>query len=191
MLSNYQTLVFLATIISPPLSLPLTPLPLPSTPPPPIVPQEFKTIEEPDAPVNSSPLHVLVVDDVASNRRLLKRLVTNHGHNAEEAIDGQDAVEKVADAMHNGDPFDTILMDYEMPRMCGPEAAKFIREALHSDAFIVGVTGNVLAEDIEHFTSCGANAVLPKPIQMYRLEQLWMENDIWARAIDANIKGKA
>ena len=155
------------------------------------LPQELKPIRELGSPVNGNPLHVLVVDDVTSNRRLLKRLVTNHGHSAEEAIDGQDAVNKVADAIHDGYPFDTILMDYEMPRMSGPEAAKFIREALHSDTFIVGVTGNVLAEDIEHFTSCGANAVLPKPIQMYRLEQLWMENDIWARAIDANIKGKA
>ena len=158
----------------------------PCIPPPSLIQQELSLIEaSPHGNKTSSPLHVLVVDDVASNRKLLKRLVANHGHTVDEAIDGQEAVEKVAAAMHNGCPFDTILMDYEMPRLCGPEAAKLIREVLHCDAFIIGVTGNVLAEDMDYFALCGANAVLPKPIQMYRLEEIWVENDIWVRPTDA------
>jgi len=35
------------------------------------------------------------------------------------------------------------------------------------DLFVVGVTGNVLPDDVDHFLSCGADAaVLPKPIQV-------------------------
>lgn len=51
------------------------------------------------------------------------------------------------------------LMDYEMPVMNGPTAAKEIRD-LGSDVFIVGVTGNMLNEDVEFFMANGANVVL-------------------------------
>lgn len=138
-------------------------------------------VEEHKTQANSISLRVLVVDDVTSNRKLLKRLVAKHGHIVDEAVDGQEAVEKIADAMCRGLPYHTILMDYQMPRLCGPEAAKLIRQDLKSDAFIVGITGNVLAEDMNYFSVCGANAVLPKPIQMLRLEELWMENGVLVR----------
>jgi len=159
--------------------------PSPVVPPPPSFSRP-PLIEVHKMHLNSSPLRVLVVDDVASNRKLLKRLVANQGHIVEEAVDGQEAVEKVADAISRNLPYDSILMDYEMPRLCGPEAAKLIREVLKSDAFIVGVTGNVLAEDMNYFSVCGANAVLPKPIQMLRLEELWMENHVWIRPSSEN-----
>ena len=44
-----------------------------------------------------------------------------------------------------------------------------------SDVFIVGITGNMLKEDVDYFRHCGANAVLPKPFQLSALEQLWVE----------------
>ena len=43
------------------------------------------------------------------------------------------------------------------------------------DSFIVGVTGNILQEDVETFKASGANAVLPKPFDIADLEMLWVE----------------
>eukprot|EP00548_Thalassiothrix_antarctica_P011934 CAMPEP_0194162246 /NCGR_PEP_ID=MMETSP0152-20130528/79394_1 /TAXON_ID=1049557 /ORGANISM="Thalassiothrix antarctica, Strain L6-D1" /LENGTH=306 /DNA_ID=CAMNT_0038872133 /DNA_START=715 /DNA_END=1635 /DNA_ORIENTATION=- len=117
-------------------------------------------------------LKLLVVDDSKMNRKLLMRLLQNHGHACIEASDGQDAIEKVTEAEKNYAPFDTILMDSEMPIMNGPDAAAKIRE-MGNLTFIVGLTGNVLPEDIKHFKSCGANAVLPKPFVFTDLEDLW------------------
>jgi CheY-like chemotaxis protein len=127
--------------------------------------------------VDSSPLRVLVVDDVATNRKLLKRLVANQGHVVDDAKDGREAVDKVKDALRERWQYDTILMDYEMPVLKGPDAAKEIR-ALGVDSFIIGITGNVLAEDVSHFLSCGANFVLPKPVDMNKLEELWAEHGV-------------
>ena len=126
---------------------------------------------------DSGSLRVLVVDDVATNRKLLRRLVSKHGHFVDDADNGQVAVSKVEEALKENDPYDTILMDYEMPVLRGPEAAKLIRE-MGCSSFIVGITGNVLAEDVRYFTSCGANAVLPKPVQMEKLEELWVEHGV-------------
>jgi len=120
------------------------------------------------------PLRVLVVEDVAMNRKMLVRLLQKRGHAVFEAVDGQDAIDKVKQATADGSPFDTILMDYEMPVMNGPASSKGIRE-LGCDSFIVGVTGNVLEDDVTFFKSCGANAVLAKPLDFTELENLWIE----------------
>lgn len=64
-----------------------------------------------------------------------------------------------------------------MPVMSGPSAAQEIRR-LGYDAFIVGLTGNMLEEDVEFFRASGANAVLAKPLKMSELEDVWMEYGI-------------
>jgi CheY-like chemotaxis protein len=121
------------------------------------------------SPVVAPPLRMLVVDDVSTNRKLLARLCTKHVHSVTQAADGQEALDQVALAMERGGTlFDTILMDYEMPVMNGPTATREIR-ALGCDAFIVGITGNLFAEDVNFFKSCGANAVLPKPFDFEEL----------------------
>ena len=65
-------------------------------------------------------------------------------------------------------------MDFEMPEMNGPTASRHIRE-LGCDSFIVGITGNVLPEDIAHFKENGANLVFPKPVRLPDLEAAWLE----------------
>ena len=62
--------------------------------------------------------------------------------------------------------------------MNGPDAAKEIRDRGWKELFIVGVTGNLLPEDVQYFQSCGANAVLPKPVKMDELNYLWIENGV-------------
>ena len=68
-----------------------------------------------------------------------------------------------------------------MPTMNGPTACQHIRR-MGCDAFIVGITGNVLSEDVNYFKSCGANEVLPKPFNITDLEELWVEYGVGARA---------
>ena len=117
---------------------------------------------------------ILVVDDVISNTKLLVRLLERHGHTCGVARNGQDAIDTYVASDDKGAPFDTILMDYEMPRLNGPEAIRQIRD-FGSDSFIVGVSGNVLPEDQAFFRDSGANAVLPKPVQFPDLEFLLSE----------------
>lgn len=126
-------------------------------------------------------LRILVVDDALTNRKLLMRLLKNRGHECDEAKDGQEAVDKVTESLQSeASCYDTILMDYEMPVMDGPTSCMEIR-ALGCDSYIVGITGNVLPEDVAHFRRCGANCVLPKPIQMEALEGMWNEFGVTGR----------
>ena len=127
-------------------------------------------------------LRILIVDDVLSNRKLLGRLLKHHGHDCDQAEHGEKALQMIAEAAGKDEPYDTILLDYEMPVMNGPSAAKEIR-ARGFDTFIVGITGNMLPDDVVHFRSCGANAVLPKPFKMSELNDLWAEygrTDCWS-----------
>ena len=50
-----------------------------------------------------------------------------------------------------------------MPVMDGPTAAKALRD-LGFNIPIIGVTGNVLPDDIEYFIGMGANIVVGKPV---------------------------
>jgi len=112
---------------------------------------------------------ILVVDDALMNRKILIRLLERQGHTCHPATNGLEAVE-----MYKAGPtlFDTILMDYEMPIMDGPTATQQLRD-LGCQAHIIGVTGNVLADDVAYFKSHGADHVLPKPVDLSRLRDCW------------------
>ena len=126
---------------------------------------------------SSSSLRVLIVDDASSNRKLLRRLLENRGHECSECEDGHLAIQEVEDAMLRQEPYDVILLDYEMRVLNGPEAAEGIRK-LGCDAFMVGITGNILSDDVDYFRSKGVMAVLPKPFKMQDLEELLIEFNV-------------
>jgi len=53
--------------------------------------------------------------------------------------------------------------------MKGPQAVEVLRKMGLKQVIIIGVTGNVLQEDVEHFMQSGADAVLSKPLSMDKL----------------------
>ena len=130
-------------------------------------------------PVHKKLHKCLVVDDSLPNRKMLVRLLERAGHTCLSAGNGQEAVE-IMDADHtatiqdkNHEPIDSILMDYEMPVLNGPDATKVLRSKGYRKVKIIGVTGNVLVDDVATFTSAGANRVLPKPITLALIEECW------------------
>jgi CheY-like chemotaxis protein len=142
---------------------------LPAPPPPP--PTAITTslhLQQPPRQRNERSLNILVVDDSVTNRKLLSRVLTNHGHYCDQASNGLEACE-----MAISYDYDCILMDYVMPVMDGPAAVSKIRNELRRVVLIVGITGNMLPEDVQHFTSCGANCVLPKPVKFDDLYNVW------------------
>ena len=121
-----------------------------------------------------------MADDSLPNRKMLGRLLRSCKYEVTEAVDGQDAVNKVkaaidAIATHPPDQqqekaptsraaaavaapadavkratFDLITMDFEMPVMNGPDATRMIHE-LGFNGPVVGVSGNVLPDDLGIF----------------------------------------
>lgn len=121
---------------------------------------------------------ILIVDDVGTNCKMISRLLERSGHSCTVAMNGQQALDAYvadvaagkADVSHN--TFDTILMDSEMPIMDGHEATSKLRR-MGCKILIVGVSGNVLNEDVESFKSSGVDEVLPKPFRLDKLEEIW------------------
>lgn len=129
----------------------------------------------------SASMRILVVEDSYSSRKMMIRLFEREGHTCVPAENGQEAVRVVMENLQQAvgsetsdrhRPFDTILMDFEMPILNGPDATRQIR-ALGFTGNIIGVTGNVLSEDVEHFKESGANEVLAKPISLDLVKKHW------------------
>jgi CheY-like chemotaxis protein len=117
------------------------------------------------------PKTLLVVDDSSFNRKMVVRLLEAQDHVCEQAEDGEVAVWKYLEMVERGEPPDAILMDFEMPVMNGPSATARLRE-LGCACLIVGVTGNVLSQDVAYFKEMGADAVLPKPLVLEDFDDL-------------------
>jgi CheY-like chemotaxis protein len=49
--------------------------------------------------------------------------------------------------------------------MEGPDATSLLRKAGYS-GIVIGLTGNVLQDDVDHFLRSGADAVLSKPLNI-------------------------
>eukprot|EP00934_Nitzschia_sp_Nitz4_P001676 Nitzschia sp. Nitz4//scaffold91_size79674//2396//5074//NITZ4_005353-RA/size79674-processed-gene-0.86-mRNA-1//1//CDS//3329560058//1676//frame0 len=134
----------------------------------------------------NGPHHILVVDDVLTNTKMLVRVLQRAGHTCVVSMNGQEAVDaflenqKALEAGETESMIDTVLMDFEMPVMNGPDATKKLRE-LGCKARIFGVTGNVLAEDVAFFKSSGADSVLFKPISLSVVEGAWDSLDVSKR----------
>jgi len=81
------------------------------------------TPDEVDARSGLEGVRLLVADDTAINRELVRLFVSPHGVEVTEAAGGEDAV-RLAQAR----PFDILLIDVRMPDKDGPSVAKAIRE---------------------------------------------------------------
>jgi CheY-like chemotaxis protein len=111
-------------------------------------------------------VHVLIVDDNDTNRRVLSGMCELFDCATFLAKDGIGAVEAFCTT-----PFDIILMDIEMPRMGGLEATRLIRSMseLGRRIPIVAVTASVSPSDVSSYHDAGMNAVVAKPIEASRL----------------------
>lgn len=115
----------------------------------------------------SKSLRVLVAEDTEINRELVLELLRKRGHLVSSAADGREAVA----AVERGS-FDVVLMDQEMPRMNGLDAARAIRQMevrTGEHVRIIGLTGNATYEDERRCRNAGMDAFLSKPVGMERL----------------------
>ena len=122
--------------------------------------------------------HILLVEDNELNREIAVDLIGVTGAVIETAEDGVQAVEKLETSAPGH--YDLILMDIQMPRMDGYEAARCIRGMDRSDALsvpIIAMTANAFAEDIDRSFEAGMNSHISKPIdvpQLYRVMHEWL-----------------
>eukprot|EP00741_Cyanophora_paradoxa_P004396 tig00000802_g4267.t1 len=111
-----------------PAPAPLEPVPAPQSLPRPPRRLKAKAGAAPDEEAAAAERTVLVVDDVEMNRRVLVGLARREGLPVETAGDGEEAVAAFSARAAAGRRFSLILMDIQMPKMDGRQAAARIRE---------------------------------------------------------------
>jgi CheY-like chemotaxis protein len=114
-------------------------------------------------------LHVLLVDDIALNRELLRALLQHWGHVVEELDCGERAVERVA-----AGGIDLALIDISMPGMDGLQATHRIREHAGPSGCtpVWVVTARAYEQDIAQACAAGADGYLSMPVSFQMLSEV-------------------
>lgn len=105
---------------------------------------------------------ILIADDEADIRKILRLLLEKKGYTVAEASNGQDAVKKARE----GD-IDLIIMDIMMPQLSGIEATAAIRE--FSTVPILFLTAKSLDSDKESAYISGGDDYIVKPFSSTEL----------------------
>jgi len=111
-------------------------------------------------------LRILVAEDSPINAKVLLTFLSQAGHQADLAKDGQQALE----AMHRR-RYDLVFMDMRMPEMDGINAARQWRanERPGSHLPIVALTANATIDDRERCLEAGMDDFISKPVTTERL----------------------
>ena len=139
------------------------------------VPFEITTLPEPVtaqpvAPDFLTDIPVLVVDDNATNRRILANMVNQWGMRAAVASGAREALEMLREANEREHPFPLMLCDYHMPDMDGFALIRTLRvQHLLDDTRVVLVTSNSQRGDASRSRELGIASYLTKPLRQSEL----------------------
>ncbi|MCG3208188.1 MAG: Sensor histidine kinase RcsC [Anaerolineae bacterium] len=108
---------------------------------------------------------ILVVDDNMFNRQLLVDLLSPLGFVVSKAGSSADALAQLA-----AHPFEAVITDLRMPDMDGFELISRLRANRESShLLIIASSASVLGHDQQRSLDVGANAFVPKPVQVLKL----------------------
>jgi len=105
-------------------------------------------------------MNLLIVDDIATNRKLLRVTLEAEGYNTLEAVDGVEALQILA-----RETVDAVISDILMPNMDGFRLCHEIRksERLHALPFIIYTSTYTSPGDLKLAQTIGADKYLMKP----------------------------
>ncbi len=112
-------------------------------------------------------VRVLMVEDNAINRQVARAVLERMRVEVHEVTNGREAVDRLTE---EGDDYDAVLMDIQMPEMDGYQATRLIRE--HHDARslpIIAMTAHAMAEERERCRAAGMNDHVAKPLDPHVL----------------------
>ena len=114
------------------------------------------------APTSPSKPVVLVVEDEAALATMLRYNLEKQGFRVEEAVDGQEALTRIAEAVP-----DIVLLDWMLPVMSGIEVCRQIRRRPATrDLPVIMVTARTEDQDAVRGLNTGADDYITKPFSM-------------------------
>jgi CheY-like chemotaxis protein len=109
---------------------------------------------------------ILLTDDNAINRQVVRLFLQPQGAVITEAVDGRAALDLLAKQS-----FDLVLLDVHMPVMDGVEAIRLIRASgeTWSKLPVIAMTADAMSGDRERLVAIGMSGYVSKPIDQYEL----------------------
>ncbi|MBN1118751.1 MAG: response regulator [Bacteroidales bacterium] len=101
---------------------------------------------------------LLIADDDAYNRRLISYILNKWKVNFDLVENGKQLV-----TQFNKEKYDAVLLDIHMPELDGIQAAKHIREDIHSTVPIIALTATISGEKIQEGKKAGIGLIIQKP----------------------------
>jgi CheY-like chemotaxis protein/HPt (histidine-containing phosphotransfer) domain-containing protein len=152
---------------------------------------EIAMQEEEDAPASRAGAagKILIVDDVPINRELVSVLLRAAGHGVVKASGGAEAL-----SLLEGQSFDLVLMDVQMPEMDGYEATGRIRAlpAPQGAVPIIAMTAHAMQEDVARCRQAGMDDHIAKPIvkqELLEKVQNWLPDALRASGAAPQAQG--
>ena len=111
-------------------------------------------------------IKILLVDDNAVNRQVVKLFTARLSPKFVEAVNGQEAIDRLRD-----EQFDLVLLDVHMPVMDGKEAIKRIRSSgeAWSALPVIALTADAMSGDRERYLALGMSDYVSKPLDQREL----------------------
>jgi len=106
---------------------------------------------------------ILIMDDQEAILKMIGRMLSSMGYEAEFATDGVEAIEKYKQGINNKNPFDIVILDLTVPGGMG--GAKAIIEFLKIDPNIKALVSSGYSNDpiMANYEEYGFIGVIPKP----------------------------
>jgi two-component system chemotaxis response regulator CheY len=124
----------------------------------------------------------LVVDDFATMRKIIKKVLTELGYtNVEEADDGKPAFVALQNAQTNGAPFQFVISDWNMPGMTGIDLLKACKaDPNFKNVPFMLVTAESEQKNIVEAAKNGVSDYVVKPFNAQtlkgKLERIWTKH---------------
>ena len=120
--------------------------------------------------INVEGIRILIVDDNATNRRILKEMLSKWGMKPTSVSGGEAALMALSDAAEEDDSFQLVISDVNMPGMDGLMLARAIVEkAILNPANVIMLTSGARPDDAENLRSLGISLHLLKPAKQSEL----------------------
>ncbi|WP_164103624.1 hybrid sensor histidine kinase/response regulator [Candidatus Laterigemmans baculatus] len=130
-------------------------------------------------PAELASLHgqrVLVVDDNATNRRVLQGQLTQWGLSATTVSSGGRAIVALDEASKEGEPFSLVILDNMMPGMDGFHLTEYLnRHPELAQATLMMLSSAGRCEDVKRCRELGISAYLTKPVRRKELIKAVLE----------------
>jgi PAS domain S-box-containing protein len=131
----------------------------------PLANQPEKTAADLPARASLDGVRVLVADDSAASREMLRLRLVSWGMRPDEAVDGAGTLQALEQAQQANDPFQVAILDFCMPDMDGAQLGRAIKNAPNlAGLHLILLSSQVKRGDAQIFEKIGFSGYLSKPL---------------------------